>query len=109
MRDLKNISTHLGVDTNCAAFVAELAYLAGLLTIDADDRILPSSQFDIWLTQQPSTRWETLVSQWLITSRVSGLVGKEESKNVAPLGPELDRVAASSIRNRLFSAQNFAI
>ncbi len=98
VRDLKNISTHLGVDANCAAFIAELAYLAGLLTIDADDRILPSSQFDIWLIQQPSTRWESLVSQWLITSRVSGLVGKEESKNVAPLGPELDRVAASSIR-----------
>jgi hypothetical protein len=29
---------------------------------------------------------------------MSGLVGKEESKNVAPLGPELDRVAAAPIR-----------
>ena len=98
VRDLKVISAHLGVDASCAAFVAELSYLAGLLTIDADDHILPSTQFDIWLTQKPSTRWESLVSQWLITSRVSGLVGKEETKNVAPLGPELDRVAASSIR-----------
>jgi hypothetical protein len=86
------------VDSNCAAFVAELAYLAGLLTIDADDRILPTSQFDIWLTQSPSARWQSLVSQWLITSRMSGLVGREESKNVAPLGPELDRVAAAPIR-----------
>jgi hypothetical protein len=34
----------------------------------------------------------------LITSRLSGLVGNEESKNVAPLGPELDRVAAAPIR-----------
>jgi hypothetical protein len=98
VRDLKIISAHLGVDANCAAFVAEISYLAGLLTIDADDHILPSTQFDIWLTQKPSTRWESLVSQWLITSRVSGLVGKEETKNVAPLGPELDRVAAAPIR-----------
>jgi hypothetical protein len=98
VRDLKIISNHLGVDSSCAAFVAELAYLAGLLTIEADDRILPTSQFDIWLTQTPSARWQSLVSQWLITSRMSGLVSKEESKNVAPLGPELDRVAAAPIR-----------
>jgi hypothetical protein len=98
VRDLKIISNHLGVDSNCAAFVAELAYLAGLLTIDADDRILPTNQFDIWLTQTPSARWQSIVSQWLITSRMSGLVGKEESKSVAPLGPELDRVAAAPIR-----------
>jgi hypothetical protein len=69
-----------------------------LLSIEADDRILPTNQFDIWLTQTPSARWQSLVSQWLITSRMSGLVGKEESKNVAPLGPELDRVAAAPIR-----------
>jgi hypothetical protein len=69
-----------------------------LLTIDADDRILPTNQFDIWLMQTPSARWQSLVSQWLITSRMSGLVGKEETKNVAPLGPELDRVAAAPIR-----------
>jgi len=98
VRDLKIISNHLGVDSNCAAFVAELAYLAGLLSIEADDRILPTNQFDIWLTQTPSARWQSLVSQWLITSRMSGLFGKEESKNVAPLGPELDRVAAAPIR-----------
>jgi len=98
VRDLKIISNHLGVDTNCAAFIAELSYLAGLLTIDPDDRILPTSQFDIWLTQSPSARWQSLVAPWLITSRVSGLVGKEESKNVAPLGPELDRVAAAPLR-----------
>ena len=98
VRDLKIIANHLGVDANCAAFVAEIAYLAGLLTIDPDDRILPTSQFDIWLTQNPSARWQSLASAWLITSRVSGLVGKEESKNVAPLGPELDRVGAAPLR-----------
>ena len=98
VRDLKIISTHLGVDESCTAFVAELAYLASLISIDADDRILPSNKFDIWLMQTPADRWQRLASQWLITSRVSGLVGRVEAKNVAALGPELDRVNAARVR-----------
>ena len=98
VRDLKIISAHLGVDESCTAFVAELAYLASLISIDADDRILPSNKFDIWLMQTPADRWQMLASQWLITSRVSGLVGRVEAKNVAALGPELDRVNAARVR-----------
>jgi len=98
VRDLKIIATHLGVDESCTAFVTELAYLASLMSIDADDRILPSNKFDIWLMQTPADRWQMLASQWLITSRVSGLVGRVEAKNVAALGPELDRVNAARVR-----------
>ena len=98
VRDLKELSLHLGVDESCAAFVAEVSYLAGLLTIDPDDKILPTHQFDIWLLQNPAVRWQQLLSAWLISSRMSGLVGKEGSKNVAPLGPELDRSLAASTR-----------
>jgi hypothetical protein len=103
VRDLKALSLHLGAEESCAAFVAELCYVSALLTIDPDDRILPTTQFDIWLTQRPSAKWSTLVSAWLITSRVSGLVGGENSKNIAPLGPELDRVNAASIRSLTLS------
>ncbi|CAB4541235.1 unannotated protein [freshwater metagenome] len=103
VRDLKEISLHLGVDENCAAFVAEISYLAGLLTIDPDDRILPTHQFDIWLTQSSSMRWQILASAWYSSSRLSGLVGKEGSKNVAPLGPELDRSNAASTRRLTLS------
>ena len=98
VRELKIVSTHLGVDESCTAFVAELAYLASLISFDADDRILPSNKFDIWLMQTPADRWQMLASQWLITSRVSGLVGRVEAKNVAALGPELDRVNAARVR-----------
>ena len=98
VRDLKIVSTHLGVGESCTAFVAELAYLASLISFDADDRILPSNKFDIWLMQTPADRWQMLASQWLITSRVSGLVGRVEAKNVAALGPELDRVNAARVR-----------
>jgi hypothetical protein len=99
VRDLKIVSTHLGVDESCTAFVAELAYLASLISFDADDRIMPSNKFDIWLLQTPADRWQMLASQWLITSRVSGLVGRVEAKNVAALGPELDRVNAARVRS----------
>lgn len=98
VRDLKSAAQHLGVDENCAAFVAELVYLNGLVVIDPDDRILPTHAFDIWLTQSPQIRWRSLVSLWLITSRASGLVGRAESKHISALGPELDRVNAASTR-----------
>ena len=106
VRDLKIISTHLGVDESCTAFIAELAYLSSLISIDADDRIMPSNKFDIWLLQSPAQRWQTLTTQWLITSRVSGLVGRLESKNVAALGPELDRVNAAKVRAMTLSILN---
>ena len=98
VRDLKIIATHLGVDESCTAFITELAYLTSLISIDADERIMPSNKFDIWLMQTPADRWQALASAWLITSRVSGLVGRAEAKNVAALGPELDRVNAVRVR-----------
>ena len=98
VRDLKSTAEHLGVDEDCAAFIAELVYVSGLVVIDPDDRILPTHTFDLWLTQSPQLRWRNLVSLWLLTSRVSGLVGRAESKNIAALGPELDRVNASNTR-----------
>ncbi len=98
VRDLKIIANHLGIDESCAAFITELAYLTSLISIDADDRIMPSNKFDVWLMQTPADRWQVLASAWLITSRVSGLVGRAETKNVAALGPELDRVNAARVR-----------
>ena len=98
VRDLKRIAEHLGVDEVCAGFVAELCYLGGLVVIDPDDQILPTSAFDIWLTKSAEERWYSLVVLWLDTSRVSGLIGKVIDRNIAPLGPELDRAGASLIR-----------
>ncbi|MCX6435105.1 MAG: hypothetical protein NTY21_03310, partial [Actinobacteria bacterium] len=42
VRDLKATADHLGVDENCASFITELVYLAGLVVIDGDDRVLPT-------------------------------------------------------------------
>jgi hypothetical protein len=98
VRDLKRIAEHLGVDETCAGFVAELCYLGGLVVIDSDEQILPTSAFDIWLTKPAEERWYALVVLWLDTSRVSGLIGKVGDKSIAPLGPELDRAGACLIR-----------
>ena len=106
VRDLKKIAEHLGIDETCAGFVAELCYLGGLLVIDSDDQILPTSAFDIWLTKSAEERWYSLVVLWLDTSRVSGLIGKISDKNVAPLGPELDRAGASLIRRSTLKVLN---
>ena len=96
VRDLRDLSAHLGVDAECASFVVEVAYISGLVTIDPDDQILPTNQFDIWLSQSASTQWENLVSAWLITSRLSGL-------GAAPMGPELDRSNAAIIRRNILA------
>jgi hypothetical protein len=78
--------------------VAELCYLGGLVVVDSDDQILPTSAFDIWLSKSAEERWFSLVVLWLDTSRASGLIGKASDKNIAPLGPELDRAGVSLIR-----------
>jgi len=98
VRDLKRIAEHLGVDETCAGFVAELCYLGGLVVVDSDDQILPTSAFDIWLSKSAEERWFSLVVLWLDTSIASGLIGKGGDKNIAPLGPELDRAGVSLIR-----------
>ncbi len=96
IRDLRELSQHLGVDSDCTSFIIEVAYISGLLTIDPDDRVLPTHQFDIWLAQPASVKWENLISAWLITSRLSGL-------DAAPMGPELDRSTASIIRKKILA------
>ena len=96
LRDLRELSQHLGVEPECTSFIIEVAYISGLVTIDADDRVLPTHQFDIWLAQSASVKWENLISAWLITSRLSGLAA-------APMGPELDRSTAAIIRRKVLS------
>ena len=106
VRDLRELSQHLGLDTECTSFIIEVAYISGLLTIDPDDRVLPTHQFDIWLAQPASVKWENLVSAWLITSRMSGL-------DAAPMGPELDRSTSAIIRKKVLSllksAENLSV
>ena len=98
VRDLKASAEHLGVSEECAGFVAEILYLGGLIVIDTDDQILPTAAFDSWLSRDAEERWHNLVTLWLSTSRVAGLIGKADGKNVAALGPELDRSTYAALK-----------
>ena len=71
--------------------------------IDTDDSILPTNAFDLWLTKSAEDRWHSLVTLWLETSRVAGLVGKGDSKSVAALGPELDRAGIAGLKRLIFA------
>ncbi|MFM8694203.1 MAG: hypothetical protein ACKOCY_06270, partial [Actinomycetota bacterium] len=99
VRDLKKAADHLGVEESCAAFIAEIAYLSGLINLEADGQIIPTTLFDLWQNKEPEAQWSELVSLWRVTSRVAGLVGRSESRNLTALSSELDRSNASLIRN----------
>ena len=99
VREVKKAAEHLGVDEDHASFIAELAYLAGLIAIEGDDRILPSAQFDLWQSKSPQSQWREIASLWLATSRVPGLTRRSESKGITPLGSELDRIWAARVRS----------
>jgi len=100
-KDLKKAADHLGVSPYCAAFVAELAYAAGLISIEGDDRILPSSEFDLWQVKSATEQWREIINIWLKSTRVIGLINRVDSKGITPLGNELDRSWAPKIKSQL--------
>lgn len=104
VRDLKKASEHLGVSEIFTAFIAELALQIGILSVESDGRILPNANFDIFQSKNFEEQWRELVTSWQISSRVSGLIGRTDSRNVTALGSELDRANASRIRQIVINA-----
>ena len=101
IRDLKKTAEHLGVSEEEAGFLAELAYQIAILTIEPDGRILPNANFDVFLTRSYEAQWRELVETWRDSSRVAGLIGRSDSRNIAALGIELDRPNAPKIRRHI--------
>jgi hypothetical protein len=104
VRDLKKTSEHLGVEEGFVAFLAELAYQLGILSIEADGRILPNASFDIYQTQSAEEQWREIFATWRQSSRVVGLARRNDSKSIAPLGNELERINAARLRNLLLES-----
>ncbi len=98
VREVKKAADALGVEENYLIFIAELSYICGLVTVDREEELLPTSGFDLWLNSTHDERWQLIVNGWLTTSRVSGLVGKSEARYISALGPEIDRAAAANLR-----------
>ena len=81
VRDLRRLATVLDVDTAHAAFVAEIAYVAGLV---ADDGSLepvwaPTPAYDEWQQRPSAERWSVLAAAWLVSGRAPHLVGSTPS------------------------------
>lgn len=98
VREIKRASDELGLEEKYLVFIAELAYLSGFLALHNEEEFIPTPAFDIWRNKSLEERWVEIASNWLITSRVAGLVGKSERGYIAPLGPEIDRSAIAHIK-----------
>ncbi len=102
VRELRRTATTLDVDDATAAFVVEVAFVAGLV---ADDGQLgpawaPTPQSDLWHDDEPAGRWATLARAWWASTRVPGLVGSRDDRDAVrgALSPDVDRPAALTVR-----------
>lgn len=102
IRDLKRISEHIGVDEEITAFICETSYLAGLLVIDVDEKILPTSAFDLWLTKSDEEKWYALVYVWQGSSRNLNWNQNNDDKRLSPLGSDLEHPSVLPIKQALF-------
>lgn len=104
VRDLRAAAGLLHVDEPTAALLVEVAAAANLLALgtdeDGDQAWLPTDAFDRWSAQPVPDRWVTLVTAWLATSRLPGLVGSRDraGKTRNALSPEMSSVFSSETR-----------
>lgn len=115
VRELRRVARELEVDERTAALIVEVAHVAGLLAPDTEsgESWLPTTAYDGWLSRSIATRWATLATAWLSTTRVPALVGRREPEQLAgpggpygarspsapnALGPDVDRALSPIVR-----------
>ena len=108
VRDLKRVAAVLDVDEVRAAFVVELAHVAGLVAEDGslDPAWAPTPAYDEWQQQPGGTRWATLALAWLTTTRAAHLVGTTPpggTGTVNALGPDAHWPPARGLRRDLLT------
>jgi hypothetical protein len=119
VRDLRRTARDLELDERGAALLIEVAHAAGLIAPDGEaaDSWLPTTGYDLWLAKSVADRWVILVSAWLTTTRVPGLVGRRELPFIRAsadpdaierpgpaanaLGGDLDRALAPIVRREI--------
>jgi hypothetical protein len=104
VRDLRQAAVELGVDETTTALLVEIAAGAALLvqgtTADGTPAWLPTDAYDAWSTLPAAERWVRLVTTWLDSNRVPGLVGSRDpqDKPVNTLTPDLESGLAVETR-----------
>ncbi|HVX45684.1 MAG TPA: helicase C-terminal domain-containing protein, partial [Mycobacteriales bacterium] len=91
-----------------AGLLIEICHCAGLLatTGDTEPEWLPTSEYDLWLTDSPPGRWSTLAQAWLRMPRMPWLIGRRDDRDkvIAPLSFEVGRTGAPAQRRWVLRA-----
>jgi hypothetical protein len=77
IRDLQTLSRHVGGDTDYAGFLIECAAAAGLINNHDRPDLLPTPDWDRWLTLDAPDRWQAIVRAWHNTRRWFGTPGSD--------------------------------
>ncbi|RFU19437.1 helicase C-terminal domain-containing protein [Geodermatophilus marinus] len=108
VRDQKRLARALHVTEPEAAWLLELASVAGLLDVGGPhrDEWLPTRAFDLWREQDLPDRWATLAAGWLDAVRLPSLAGQRDvsGKAVNALSPDLVRHTAPAVRRAALDA-----
>ncbi len=95
-RDGAALARQLGTDLAHAVFVVECAAAAGLLAAGPAYALLPTTEYDRWLTRDAATRWRELASGWLDAGRFFAVAAEPGAH---ALGPEAEVAVAPSLRH----------
>ena len=106
VRDLGALATALDVDERRAAFVAEVAWTAGIVDDDGglEPVWAPTAAYDDWQQRPGAARWADLARGWLLSTRAPHLVGSARSRaarggqTVNALGPDAQWPPVRSLR-----------
>ena len=101
VRDLRKAAAQMETDERAAAFVVEVAALAGLVRDDGDAPPSYVPTVTDWDDLDDAARWARLVEAWLASRRAPWLVGSRDDKGAlrAPLSPDLQRPWVPRLRN----------
>jgi hypothetical protein len=107
VRQLRRVAEVLDTGVDHAAFVVELAWVAGLVAVDgeAEPAWAPTPAYDEWRAGETAARWTALASAWLDTSRVPGLIGSRDGRDAVrnALADDLDRPSAVHVRRAVLA------
>lgn len=102
VRDVRAGAQALALDETETAFVAEVAYAAGLVasSADVDPVWAPTPDYDRWRAADIAEQWALLALAWLTSSRAAGLAGRRDDRDrrLAPLGPDLIHGSVAFVR-----------
>ena len=105
-RALARTADALGLETDDAARIIEIAAAAGLLGLDEDGATwVPSSQAAGWLTDSLPQRWAPLALAWSGSARTPWLTGTRDDDGTlrAVLSPDLEAGWAARLRARVLA------